>query len=65
MEKFLEEFNKAKKLFWLIFGVIIAVGLGLRLSIIQFPLWYDEGCSIATAIFSRVVPRPVLASYVT
>lgn len=52
MEKFMEEFNKGKGLFWLIFGVIIAIGLALRLSIIEFPLWYDEGCSIATAINS-------------
>ncbi|GEM_PF-1038061 len=41
-----------KKVFWTIFGLIILVSLGLRLTLINFPLWYDEGCSIATAINS-------------
>ena len=34
------------------FALIILGGLWLRLSIINFPIWYDEGCSIATAINS-------------
>ncbi|MCM1265553.1 MAG: glycosyltransferase family 39 protein [Candidatus Gastranaerophilales bacterium] len=52
MEKFMEIITKNKWLFWTVFAVIIILGLGLRLSIIHFPLWYDEGCSIATAINS-------------
>ena len=37
---------------WVIFGLILLFSLGIRLTIIQFPLWYDEGCSIATAVQS-------------
>ena len=47
-----EKFNKLfenKKIFWSIFALILLLGLSLRLTIIHFPLWYDEGCSIAAA----------------
>ena len=51
-----------KKVFWTIFGLIILVSLGLRLTLINFPLWYDEGCSIATAInsFPGVITKYLL-----
>lgn len=52
MEKFLEKITENKILFWSVFAVIILIGLVLRLTIIDYPLWYDEGCSIATAINS-------------
>ena len=54
--------NKAKKeenttnildnkiIFWSLFGLIVIISLALRLTLVEFPLWYDEGCSIATAI---------------
>lgn len=54
--------NKAKKeenttnildnkiVFWSLFGLIVIISLALRLTLVEFPLWYDEGCSIATAI---------------
>ncbi len=54
MKKSLEEITKDifdnKILFWSCFGIIILLALGLRLTLINFPLWYDEGCSIAGAI---------------
>ena len=52
MEKFIEKLTENKVLFWSIFALIILFGFGLRLTIINYPLWYDEGCSIATAINS-------------
>lgn len=52
MDKFIDKINENKVLFWSVFAVIILVGLVLRLTIINYPLWYDEGCSIATAINS-------------
>ncbi len=52
MEKFIDKITENKVLFWSVFGVIILVGLALRLTIIDYPLWYDEGCSVATAINS-------------
>ncbi len=52
MEKFIETITKNKWLFGAVFAVIILFGLGMRLTIIDFPLWYDEGCSIAAAINS-------------
>lgn len=39
-----------KFVFWGAFGLIILVSIALRLTLIDFPLWYDEGCSIAAAI---------------
>ena len=39
-----------KIVFWSLFGLIIVLSLALRFTLIHFPLWYDEGCSIATAI---------------
>lgn len=50
MDKFIDKITENKNVFWLVFGLIILVGLVLRLTIIDYPLWYDEGCSIATAI---------------
>lgn len=41
-----------KKVFWICFGLIMVLSLGLRLTLINFPLWYDEGCSVATAVNS-------------
>ena len=52
MEKFIDKITENKVLFWSVFAVIILVGLVLRLTIIDYPLWYDEGCSVATAINS-------------
>lgn len=52
MEEKLNKLLENKKIFWAVFGLIILFGIILRLTIIQFPLWYDEGCSIATAINS-------------
>lgn len=52
MEKFIDKITENKVLFWSVFAVIIIVGLVLRLTIIDYPLWYDEGCSVATAINS-------------
>lgn len=52
MEKFIEKLTENKVLFWSFFALIIVFGLGLRLTIINYPLWYDEGCSVATAINS-------------
>ena len=47
-----EDFFDRKIIFWVSFGLILLVSLGLRLTLIEFPLWYDEGCSIATAVNS-------------
>ena len=47
-----EDFFSGKYIFWISFGLILLLSLGLRLTLIQFPLWYDEGCSIATAVNS-------------
>ena len=47
-----EDILDKKNIFWICFGVIILISLGLRLTLINFPLWYDEGCSIATAVNS-------------
>ena len=52
MKKIFENLNKGNILFVAYFALIILGGLWLRLSIINFPIWYDEGCSIATAINS-------------
>lgn len=52
MKKIFENLNKGNILFVAFFALIILGGLWLRLSIINFPIWYDEGCSIATAINS-------------
>ena len=52
MKEFFKNFFDNKIIFVLSFGLILAAALGLRLSIIHFPLWYDEGCSIAAAIKS-------------
>lgn len=52
MSKFFNNLFENKKLFWSFFGIIILFGLGLRLTLINFPLWYDEGCSVAGAINS-------------
>lgn len=52
MEKLMEKITENKALFWVVFGAIIIIGLALRLTVIDYPLWYDEGCSIATAINS-------------
>lgn len=52
MKKIFENLNKGNILFVACFALIILGGLWLRLSIINFPIWYDEGCSIATAINS-------------
>ncbi|MCR5265510.1 MAG: glycosyltransferase family 39 protein [Cyanobacteria bacterium RUI128] len=52
MDKFFNKIIENKAAFWIVFGVIILVSLGLRLTLIEFPLWYDEGCSIAAAIKS-------------
>lgn len=52
MDKLKEMITGNKWLLWTIFAVIILFGLGLRLSIIQYPLWYDEGCSIAASVNS-------------
>ena len=52
MNEFFDKIFENKKIFWSIFGIIILFALGLRLTLIEFPLWYDEGCSIATAIES-------------
>lgn len=43
-------FLNDKSSFWMCFGFILLLSLGLRLTLIEFPLWYDEGCSIAAAI---------------
>lgn len=52
MKKIFENLNKGNILFVACVALIILGGLWLRLSIINFPIWYDEGCSIATAINS-------------
>ena len=52
MDKLIAKLEENKIVFGIIFGLIILVGLALRLTIINYPLWYDEGCSIATAINS-------------
>ena len=52
MEKFINKIVENKITFWSVFGLIIILSLGLRLTLIEFPLWYDEGCSVATAIKS-------------
>lgn len=52
MKKIFENINKGNILFAICFALIIIGALWLRLSIIHFPIWYDEGCSIATAIKS-------------
>lgn len=52
MDKLIAKLEENKIIFGIIFGLIILVGLALRLTIINYPLWYDEGCSIATAINS-------------
>jgi len=52
MDKFLKKLSENKIVFWICFGLIILLAIGLRLSVINFALWYDEGCSIATAINS-------------
>lgn len=52
MKKIFENLSKGNILFVTCFALIILGGLWLRLSIINFPIWYDEGCSIATAINS-------------
>lgn len=49
MKKIFENINKGNILFAVCFALIIIGALWLRLSIIHFPIWYDEGCSIATA----------------
>ncbi|MCD8377651.1 MAG: glycosyltransferase family 39 protein, partial [Candidatus Gastranaerophilales bacterium] len=52
MKEFWKNFTENKFIFWTIFALIILGGFCLRMSIINFPLWYDEGCSIATAVNS-------------
>ena len=52
MEKIINKIIENKITFYIIFGVIILLSLGLRLTLTEFPLWYDEGCSVATAIKS-------------
>ena len=52
MDKLINELFEKKWFFWLCFGLIIVGGFALRLTLIEFPLWYDEGCSIATAMHS-------------
>lgn len=52
MKDFIKNFSENKFVFWGCFGLIILLGLGLRLTLINFPLWYDEGCSIAAAVKS-------------
>jgi len=52
MKDLFKNFTKDKIIFWCAFGLILILALALRLSIIHFPLWYDEGCSIAAAINS-------------
>ena len=50
MKEFIKNLSENKFVFWGCFGIIILLGLGLRLTLVDFPLWYDEGCSIATAV---------------
>ena len=52
MKEFTDKIFENKITFWICFGLIILISLALRLTLIEFPLWYDEGCSIATAINS-------------
>ena len=47
-----DEIFSNKHIFWILFGLIIILSLGLRLTLINFPLWYDEGCSIAASVNS-------------
>ena len=49
MKDFIKNSSENKYVFWGYFALIIILGLGLRLTLINFPLWYDEGCSIAAA----------------
>ena len=62
MDKFIDKITENKVLFWSVFAVIILVGLVLRLTIINYPLWYDEGCSVATAINSFKMDKDTLAA---
>ena len=52
MEKIMDKITENKVVFWTVFGIILLISLGLRLTLVEFPLWYDEGCSVATAIKS-------------
>ena len=52
MGEFFDKFFDKKENFLSIFLFIIIISLGLRLTLIEFPLWYDEGCSIAASIES-------------
>ena len=52
MKEYLDKILDNKYGFWICFILILLLGLGLRLTLIDFPLWYDEGCSIAAAIKS-------------
>ncbi len=50
MKELFDKIIDNKIAFWFIFGLIIIGSLLLRWQLIEFPLWYDEGCSVATAI---------------
>lgn len=59
MKEFFNKMFENKISFWTIFGFIILLGLGLRLTLINFPLWYDEGCSLA--ISTQVFPKGIMS----
>lgn len=50
MKEIIEKLKENDKLLWIGFGLIIFISLILRLTLINFPLWYDEGCSIVAAV---------------
>lgn len=55
MREFIDKILEGKLTFWVCFIGILLIGLILRVSLIDFALWYDEGCSIAAATHAKGV----------